>query len=196
MAEVLQHTPFSRSLAAALDDLKDQFRPYARTFDAFLARKRDLAKPFMRVYTQWRRETGRSFVAFVQQIDDTVPAEKTQYVAHKSYVAALYLKRTVDAPQTVAGATARRTRTPLDLLAIVIKSALPLIRPHEAVFWQSLASVSRWHQRDIVRLQTRVRRMKAIALRPDVPRLVAEGRRQVARFDTERASTAAEQQRA
>lgn len=134
----------------------------------------------------WTRETGRSFVAFVQQIDKSVPQDKTSYIAHRSYRAALYLRRIEDAPQTVAGQTARKSRSAEDMLAVVIKSMLPLIRAgvdakraemYEAQMWTTIASIARWHQRDIIRLQKRVRRVHPIALRPDVPRLVYQTRR-------------------
>ena len=192
MSERLSHNPISRALTSTLDDLRDLFLPYVRTYDVLFERRRDLAPTFMRAFERWQRETGRSFVAFVQQLDSTVPSEKAAYASHRSYQASLYLKRLVEAPETVAGRAERRSRTPLDMLAIVVKSALPLVRPHEATFWSSFSASSRWHQRDVVALQRRVGRARPIALRPDVPRLVREGRREVRSFGTSPIASAAE----
>ena len=169
----------SRTLQEQITQLRDDFTPYVRTFDALRQRKAQLARPFMAAYRQWRRETGRSFIGFVQALDPDVPATKARYVEHPSYISALYLRRLVDAPQTIAGHAERKTMPPLQLLAVVIKSALPMVRPHEVAFWSSIAKTSRWQQRDLQRLQARVRTARSIPLRPDVPRLVHEGRRQI-----------------
>lgn len=41
------HRPISRTLTGTIEELRDRFLPYLRTWDALLDRRRDLAKPFM-----------------------------------------------------------------------------------------------------------------------------------------------------
>jgi hypothetical protein len=127
----------------------------------------------MRGFKLWRHETGRSFIAFVQAIDPTVPAERDKYVSHQSVVAARYLRRLVEAPQTVHGKKNRSSLSPLELLAVLVKSAMPFVRPYEDDFWAQVAATSRWHERDLARLKVLAKRAKPISLRADMPRLVA-----------------------
>lgn len=184
MAEA-PHQPLSRALQETISDLRSRFTPYARSVETMFQRKSELAKPFMQGFARWKRETGRSFISFVQQVDPTVPAEKAAYQKHHSYQAALHLRRVDEAPHTVTGKKERRTKTPFDMLAVVMKSVLPLVRPHEAAMWATFEHASHWQQRDIEKLQARVRQVRPMPLRPDVPRLVYEGRRQVRKFTTE-----------
>lgn len=170
----------SRTLTRTIADLRDRFMPYARTWDALLDRRRDLARPFMAGFALWHKETGRSFVAFVQQIDPTVPADKAGYVAHRSYQACLYLRRLVDAPAT-ATPRGRTSKTPFDMLAAVMKTLIPAARPYEDLLWASFARASHWRDRDLDRLRAAVKRAAPLPLRPDAPRLVT-GKRSTSRL--------------
>ena len=175
----------SRTLASRIMDLRGRFGSYAKAYDTLLERKQDLAKPFMQGFNLWKRETGRSFVAFVHELDPGLPADRDKYVNHRSYQAALYLRRLVEAPHTLPSKTRRSSRTPYDMLAIMIKSTLPFMGAHQARMWLSFTAASRWKQRDVERLQVAVKTAKPFVINPTIPRLVIEGRRQVTKFVTE-----------
>lgn len=160
----------SRRLRALLADLSTQFAAYAETFGALTGRRADLAAPFMRAFTAYHRETGRTFVAFVAELDPALPTADKAYLRHPTYQAALYLRRLVDAPHTTTAH--RRTASPFEMLAVVCHTAMPFIAPYDKAFWAAFQQASHWRPRDIARLQQRTTRAGVLAL-PHVPRLVA-----------------------
>jgi hypothetical protein len=96
--------------------------------------------------------------------------DRSAYRQHSSYRAALYLRQLATQPQTALGAVGL---TPLALLAVTIKSLLPLcgsVNEQKSVLG-TLTSASRWRERDIRKLIAKIRRAKPIAL-PNMPRLV------------------------
>lgn len=176
---VMRRQP-SRTLEREIATLRSEFSDLTRTWDALVLRRREIAPAFMATFRRWRRETGRSFVAFVQRLDPSVPADRDAYVNHQSYQAALYIQRLAEAPEKAPGARRKRASlTPFDALALMVKSALPLVRPHEETMWRNLAHATRWHERDLRKLREAVKVARMIPLRPDVPRLVVSGRRQL-----------------
>lgn len=123
----------------------------------------------MKAFTLWRRETRRTFVAFVHELDPTVPADRRGYQAHPSYQAALYLQQLMAHPEE----TKRRGLTPMNMLAVTIKSILPLCgsqrEQREAL--EIILAATKWRDRDQRRLLTAIRKAKPVGL-PKVPRLV------------------------
>jgi hypothetical protein len=114
-------------------------------------------------------ETGKTFLAFVHELDPSVPAERAAYVNHRSFQAALYLKRLALAPHTQA--KHRTTVSPFTLLAMVVRGALPHAQPHAASYWEEIRRASRWRDRDLERLKLRVEKVRAVPLTAQ-PRLV------------------------
>lgn len=169
-----------RRLTAILDDLRDDFRACVSALQAASVRRAHLAPAFMRAFRVWARATGRPFVAFVQQLDPSVPADRDGYVDHPSFQAACYMRRLVEAPETRAQHGKRKgSLSPLAVLAIVIKSAVP--RENHDFAIAQLKAVARWHERDAQRLRKSVDAARFVALAPHQPRLVRDGRRRVAR---------------
>lgn len=157
-------------LVETLTDVQQQFAAFTNTFASLTARRDAFAPVFMRAYRQYHRETGRTFIAFVQELDKTVPADRALYPKHRSYQAAIYLRRLDEAPETTA--SHRTTMAPFDVLAAVIKGFLPLVPPKQAAaVWVAVARTSRWRERDILRLQARVTKVRPVEL-PTAPRLV------------------------
>lgn len=165
----------SRHLSRSLAELRAEFSDYAALFGSLATRRAEVAERFFAAFTAYHRETGHTFVAFVHELDPTVPAERSEYTKHRSFQAALYLRRLVERPQTQA--KFRATRSPFDVLASCIRGILPSAAPHEEVYWSQVRRVSGWRDRDIERLRDRVAKARPIPL-PTAPRHVP--RREVA----------------
>jgi hypothetical protein len=126
---------------------------------------------FVRAYQIWRRETRRPFIAFVHELDPAMPVnDRSAYRQHRSYRAAQYLRQLAEQPEKGAGP---RGLTPLALLAVTIKSFLPLCGSvkEQKLFLEVLTKTSRWRETDIRKLTAKIRRAKPIWL-PNLPRLV------------------------
>jgi hypothetical protein len=166
----VQNTAISRRLSSTIDSLRSDFSAFTSALSAVAVRKAHLAPVFMKAFEAWRRETGRPFVAFVQQLDPSIPAEKAEYVQHRSFQAALYLRRLVEAPQTVAGAGRKSVMSPLQALAVVVKSTIA--EEHHDFAISALKQATGWHKRDVERLRASIGKARRIALLPHQPRLV------------------------
>lgn len=165
----------SRHLQQTLADLRADFVGYTEGFKQLAVRRAHLAPAFMRAFRRYRMETGRTFVAFVRELDPSMPVARSEYPRHRSFQAALYLRRLAEAPHTTP--THRRTETPFAVLARVVKTVLPLTHPHEEATFEAIARASGWRERDVQRLRDRVNRAKPLATvlafaRPASPRLV------------------------
>ena len=164
-------TTYSVKLKAALDELRPAFREVGQGLDQLARKRAEIAPVFLKTYQAWQRETGRPFIAFVHELDPAVPVnDRNAYRTHRSYRAAQYLRQLAENPEK----TAPTGRTPLAMLAITIKSFLPLYGPsqkdqHAAL--EALIGATHWRERDRRRLLAKIRRAKAIGL-PNVPRLV------------------------
>lgn len=165
----MQSSAYSGALRRTLDTLRPDFSRFSDAFGLLSVKRATFAPLFMRAFDAYERETGKTFVAFVQEFDRSVPAERAKYTQHRSYQAALYLRRLVDAPETAAGVS-RRSVTPFQLLAVTIKSLLPLAHPHEQAAFEIIAKASKWRERDVEKLRKRVARVRALPL-PNAPRL-------------------------
>jgi hypothetical protein len=166
-------TVYSAKLGAALDELRPAFREVGQGLDQLTRKRAEIAPLFARVYQIWRRETKRPFIAFVRELDPTMPVnDRSAYRQHRSYRAAQYLRQLVEQSEKAGP----RGLTPLALLALTIKSFLPLcgsVKDQRAVL-EALAKTSRWRDRDIRKLIARIRRARPIAM-PNLPRLVKSG---------------------
>lgn len=165
----------SRHLAHEIDLLRAQFHVIVSQLHALTVRRAEFAPQFLAVYRRWHRATGRSFVAFVRELDPSVPGDKAGYQHHRSYHAALYLRRLAEAPATVAGQVDRRTTTPLVLLARAVRSVLLLAgQDYSDSVWRALAVASRWHERDLQRLRHRVAKAKPLVVPAGSPVLARQ----------------------
>lgn len=167
-------TVYSPKLRAAIDELRPSFRELGEGLDQLTRKRAEIAPLFLRAYQVWRRETRRPFIAFVHELDPAMPVnDRRAYRLHRSYRTAEYLRRLAEQPQKVAGSVGL---TPLAMLALTIKSILPLCGSvnDQKAFLIALTKVSRWRDRDIRKLVAQIRRAKPIAL-PNLPRLVKAG---------------------
>lgn len=152
-----------------MDALRTEFRGFTHDLGVLTTRRAELAPAFMASYKLYHRETKRTFVAFVHELDRDMPTDRSRYMKHRSYQAALYLRRLDEVPSNGH----RSSTTPLELLARVIRGLLPLLHPHENAAWNAIAAASKWRPRDLERLRTRVNKVKAKAVQfPHAPRLV------------------------
>lgn len=159
---------FSKRLHDAIADLRPAFREVGQSLDQLTRRRAEIAPTFTRAYQLWRRETKRPFVAFVHELDPSMPVtDRNAYRTHRSYRAAQYLQQLVEQPELHT----RHGLTPLSLLAVAVKSFLPACAPHQHEALLALTKASRWRERDVARLLHRIKRAKPISL-PKIPRLV------------------------
>jgi hypothetical protein len=163
-------TTYSTKLRQALDELRPAFRELGQGLDQLTKKRAEIAPTFMRTYHVWKRETHKPFIAFVHELDPSVPAaDRKAYRVHRSYRAAQYLQQLVEQPDK----TAARGKTPLTMLALTIKSLLPFCgseKDQEATI-ATLVHATKWRERDRNRLVTRILKARPIAL-PHLPRLV------------------------
>jgi hypothetical protein len=167
----LARTVYSAKLRSAIDDLRPAFHELGQGLDQLARKRAEIAPLFMKAYRIWQRETRRPFIAFVHELDPTMPVnDRGAYRHHRSYRAAQYLQQLADEPQKAAGPLGL---TPLAVLAITIKSLLPLCGSanEQKLVLQMLTQTSRWRERDIRKLTAKIRRAKPIPM-PNVPRLV------------------------
>lgn len=161
---------YSTKLREAITALRPAFRELSHGLHGLTQKRAAIAPSFMRAYTLWRRETRRPFVAFVQALDSSVPASRDAYRTHPSYYAAQYLQQLATQPDKKTS----RGRTPMAMLAITIKSFLPLYGPNQKDQENAikvLLGATKWRDRDIARLHSLIKRARPVAL-PNVPRLV------------------------
>ena len=166
----MTRSTYSQKLKEAIDSVRSDFREVGQGLEHLTKKRAELAPAFMKAFAIWKRETRRPFVAFVHELDPRLPVnDRKAYKAHASYQAALYLQQLATNPEQKT----RRGLTPLSMLAVTIKSFLPLCRSQreqkEAL--QTLLGATKWRESDQRRLLAAIRRAKPVAL-PSVPRLV------------------------
>lgn len=174
-----QHTAaLSRHLARTIEDVRADFNSFTDSFNGLSVKRSQFAPQFMAAFKDWQWETGRSFVAFVRELDPTMPVTRAEYPKHRSFQAALYLRRIAEAPHTVAGRGERRTVTPFKVLAKTVRTLAQLAPPHNAeAVVAAVVKATGWHQRDTDRLRKAVDKAKPLApvlalVQPQAPRLV------------------------
>ena len=156
----------SLPLQKELDTIREEFHDYLTSFSS----RSDFAPSFMKTYAHWHQATKGTFIAFVRAIDPSVPAERAKYVQTRSWQAACYLRRVVEAPETQA--KFRQSVSPFRLLSRVLRTLLVYLPPsqYDAV-WQAVASSSHWRDRDLKRLHRMTAKSGVLPL-PHLPRLV------------------------
>ena len=161
---------YSEKLKDALAEIRPAFRELGHGLDTLTKKRVELAPSFMKTFALWTRETRRPFIAFVQALDPSVPAhDRTAYRRHPSYRAAEYLKELAANPD----ARAPKGLTPLAMLAVTIKSFLPMCgsQRDQKEALHALLGATKWRDSDRRRLLGKIKRAKAVGL-PNVPRLV------------------------
>lgn len=160
---------FSVALRRELDDLRDDFLPFVAACQVLTTKRRDIAPAFMKLFHRYKRETHGTFVAFVHELDPTMPVDRDHYPNHRSYQTALYLRRIVEAPHTTMAN--RRTAAPFAVAAMLLRSLLVLSKGKEPEIWSALKRQSHWDDRQIDRLKLKMAKVHPIAI-PGAPRLV------------------------
>lgn len=165
----MTRSTYSVKLREALDDLRPAFRELGHGLERLTQKRTEIAPSFMKAYAIWRRETRRPFIAFVRELDPSMPADRKAYRSHAAYRAAQYLQQLATEPD----AKKRRGLTPLAMLAVTIKSFLPLCgtQRDQKEALQVLLAATRWRDVDQAKLLRSIRRAKAVGL-PKAPRLV------------------------
>jgi hypothetical protein len=165
----MTRSTYSEKLREAMDDIRPAFRDIGHGFEQLTKKRAAIAPAFMKAYTLWQRETRRTFVAFVHELDPSMPVNGKAYIKHASYQAALYLQQLTTNPEE----NKRKGLTPLAMLATVIKSFLPLYATQKDQLdaLQALVAATKWRDRDQRRLLVAIKRARPVAL-PKVPRLV------------------------
>ena len=164
----MTRSTYSEKLRAVLDEIRPAFRDLGQGLDRLTQKRAELAPAFMKAYAVWRRETHRPFIAFVHELDRSMPVtDRTAYRSHPSYRAAEYLKQLAAAPD----GPSRRGLTPLAALAVTIKSFLPLCGKRQKDALAVLLAATKWREADQARLLGKIRRARAVGL-PGVPVLV------------------------
>ena len=167
----MTRTVYSAKLKEALDEIRPAFRELGHNLETMTRKRAELAPAFAKAFTIWRRETHRPFVQFVAALDPTMPADRKAYRQHPAYRAAQYLQQLA---QDGAEKSKRRGLTPLGMLAVTIKSVLPLCgnQKEQKEALQVLLAATKWRDVDQTRLLAAIRRAKPVGL-PNAPRLVA-----------------------
>jgi len=161
---------YSDKLKTALDDLRPEFKELGQSFATLTKKREDLAPAFHRTFLLWKRETRRPFIAFIHELDHSMPvSNRKAYRSHPSYRAAQYLQQLAVNPDEKK----RRGLTPLAALALTIKSFLPLCGTQKAQkeALEVILAATKWRDSDQGRLLTKIRRARAVGL-PGAPRLV------------------------
>lgn len=166
----MTRTTYSQKLRDALNALRPAFRDIGQGLDTLTRKRAEIAPAFRRAYTIWRHETQRPFIAFVHVLDPSMPVnDRKAYRSHPSYRAAQYLQQLASQPTTPM----HHGLTPLAMLAVTIKSFLPLCgsQRDQKEALQVLIAATRWRDADQRRLLAKIRRARAVGL-PKAPRLV------------------------
>src|SRR3970040_1690625 len=153
----MTRTTYSQKLRQAIDEIRPTFREIGQGLKHLTQKRAEIAPAFVKAYTIWRRETRRPFIAFVHELDPSMPVtDRKAYRVHPSYQAALYLQQLAENPEQ------RKPQglTPLAMLAMTIKSFLPLCgsQREQKEALQALLAATKWRERDQARLLTAIRR--------------------------------------
>ncbi len=165
----MTRSTYSPKLKETLDDLRPDFRALGHGLDALTKRRAELAPAFAKAWELWKRETRRPFIQFVAALDPSMPADRRTYRNHPSYRAAQYLQGLAENPDHHR----RRGLTPMNMLAVTIKSILPLFRSQkerdDAI--AIILAATKWRDADQAKLRAAITKAKAVGL-PNAPRLV------------------------
>lgn len=183
---MMNRVTYSPKLKEALEELKPAFNEVADNFAALRKRRAAIAPAFAKAYKLWQRETKKPYIAFIHALDPSMPVtDRDAYRNHDSYRAGQYLLQLADGEEK-AGPSGR---TPLAMLALTIKTLLPLSHPHQKETLAILLNATGWRDRDQTSLLAKVNRTRGVQL-PHLPRLVktAEASKAAIAFRLEKAS--------
>lgn len=183
----MTRSTYSEKLKDVLDELRPEFKTLGHGFEAITKKRAEIAPLFHKAFLMWRRETHRPFIAFIHELDPSMPVNSRKaYRTHPSYRAAQYLQDLATSTES----TKRRGMTPLAALAVTIKSFLPMCGSQRAQkeALEAILGATKWRDTDQTRLLGKIRRARAVGL-PGVPRLVEAAKSTkavVADFERER----------
>ena len=166
----MTRSTYSAKLKAALDKLRPAMREIGQSLTHLTKKREAIAPDFQKAFTFWQRETRRSLLAFVHELDPSTPVnDRKAYRKHPTYRAAEYILQVATNPKKMK----RHGLTVLAMLALTIKSFLPLCgtQREQKEALKSLLGATKWRENNQRRLLVSIRRARAIAL-PKVPRLV------------------------
>lgn len=160
-------TPAAVVISAAtkrlVDDIREPFRGFVDTMGGLLTTRAKLAPKFMKAANAWRKEmgAGTTFIAFVRELDPSVPKLQKEYTKNAVFNAAVYLKRLVDAQSRGEGAGASAERTgppplpPMTGLARLLAAITPLVPADNLTkLWAVIAEEMHWSEAQKERLKT------------------------------------------
>lgn len=159
-------TPNPR-IATMVRKLQPMFMAFAEGLTHLTTARSDLAPKFMKTFEAWAKETGGTFVEFVQQLDDKVPSDREGYKAHTSYMAADYLRRLqarLRQPREPVP-EGERPVTPLVALAKIVATVLPAVDPTGTI-WAAFIAELHWSPEQAERLKALSEKQGAIKLPP------------------------------
>lgn len=180
---------YSVKLREALDGLRPSFQDMSEQLTLVGKRRKEIAPAFVKAWNLWTQETRRPFVAFVHELDASLPVtNRKAYRVHPAYRAARYLQDLAKDPDHAR----RRGLTPMAMLAVTIKSIRPLCGTQRA--WEDavkvLLAASKWREQDRTKLVNAIAQAKSVGL-PGASQLVdvrKSAKMLVANFERERLS--------
>lgn len=144
-----------------VEDIREPFRGFVGNMNLLLESRSKLAPKFMKAANAWRKETGETFIAFVRELDPSVPKTQKDYKNNGVYNAAIYLKRLVDAQARGEGAASTAERTgppplpPMTGFARLLAAIKPLVPADNLTkLWAVIAEEMHWTDAQRERLVT------------------------------------------
>lgn len=138
-----------------VDDIRVPFKAFSEGHALLEKGRQQLAPKFMRACAAWQEETSGTFVAFVQLLDPTVPADRDGYKAHTTYAAADYLRRLMGAAATRQGkgdSDGEKPASPVQVIAALLATMAPVVENMDAV-WSAFETRLHWSSQRVKHLQ-------------------------------------------
>ena len=153
----------SAKVKRAIETLRAPFKAFTADLAALTVSRAQLAPAFMKAFETFKTETELGLADFTRQFDPTVPADRDGYRQHKAYQAADYLRRIVAQSARPQRADRPQAATPLDGMARLIASMLPLLSADQVPrLWESVERELHWSDRQVSALQHRVDAAEAL----------------------------------
>lgn len=158
-----------------IDKARDGFLGFVKTHSGFLLKREDIVGPFAKAWKAFKEETTLTLADFARQFDPSVPADRDGYRAHSTYRAAenlmalhRQLERAKQAKEAGTTASGPQRATPLDAVARMLKSVLPLISADQVDrLWETVTKELGWTEQQVTNLKNRTSEAEALlAVRP------------------------------
>lgn len=162
--EAVQAEPSAKTVKL-IDGIRADFKAYVAGCIAFLTGRDELKAAFGRAFKAFKEDTGLGLAYFVARFDPSCPLVVRDYKKHKAYIAADYIMREVRKADRAAKAKAEGktgaprvvAATPLDGMARLIKSMLPLVSADQIdKLWELVEKELHWTDRQRESLKNRV----------------------------------------